>query len=107
MKLFLSWSGDKSLTVTKALRDWLPYINTEIQPWISGTDIAPGERWSRELAEQLEAADLGIVCVTRENQSAPWLNFEAGALAKRLESSRVVPLAIDLRPSDVKQPLGQ
>ena len=42
-----------------------------------------------------------------ENQSAPWLNFEAGALAKKLESSRVVPLAINLKPSEVQQPLGQ
>jgi CheY-like chemotaxis protein len=107
MKVFLSWSGEKSLGVAKALREWLPYINAEIQPWISGTDIAPGERWSREVAQQLEAADVGIVCVTRENQSARWLNFEAGALAKELESSRVVPLAIDLKPSEVQQPLGQ
>jgi CheY-like chemotaxis protein len=107
MKVFLSWSGEKSLAVAKALREWLPYINAEIQPWISGTDIAPGERWSGEVAQQLEAADVGIVCVTRENQSAPWLNFEAGALAKKLESSRVIPLAINLKPSEVQQPLGQ
>jgi len=107
MKVFLSWSGEKSLAVAKALREWLPYINAEIQPWISGTDIAPGGRWSEEVAQQLEVADVGIVCVTRENQSAPWLNFEAGALAKKLESSRVVPLAINLKPSEVQQPLGQ
>jgi CheY-like chemotaxis protein len=107
MKVFLSWSGEQSLAVAKALREWLPYINAEIQPWISGTDIAPGERWSGEVAQQLEAADVGIVCVTRENQLAAWLNFEAGALAKKLESSRVVPLAINLKPSEVHQPLGQ
>ncbi len=46
------------------------------------------------------------MCVTRENQSARWLNFEAGALAKAVESSRVVPLAIDLKPSDIEPPLG-
>jgi CheY-like chemotaxis protein len=107
MKVFLSWSGEKSLAVAKALREWLPFINAEIKPWISGTDIAPGERWSDEVAQQLEAADVGIVCVTRENQSSPWLNFEAGALAKKLGSSRVVPLAINLKPSGVQQPLGQ
>jgi hypothetical protein len=44
--------------------------------------------------------------VTRDNQHAPWLNFEAGALAKAVESSRVVPLAIDLKPSDIEPPLG-
>jgi len=107
MKVFLSWSGEKSLAVAQALREWLPYVNAEIQPWVSGTDIAPGERWSREVVQQLEMADVGIVCVTRENQSAPWLNFEAGALAKNLESSRVVPLVINLKPSEVQQPLAQ
>jgi hypothetical protein len=34
-------------------------------------------------------------------------DFEAGALAKAVESSRVVPLAIDLKPSDIELPLGQ
>jgi len=44
MKVFLSWSSEKSLAVAQALREWLPYVNAEIQPWVSGTDIAPGER---------------------------------------------------------------
>lgn len=35
------------------------------------------------------------------------MNFEAGALAKRLDTARVIPLAIDIKQSDVKQPLGQ
>ena len=82
MRVFLSWSGEQSLAVAKALREWLPYINAEIQPWISGTDITPGERWSGEVAQQLEVADAGIVCVTRENQLAAWLNFEAGRLPR-------------------------
>ena len=75
---------------------------------MSGTDIEPGARWSNAIAEELDAISIGIVCVTRENQSSPWLNFEAGALAKRLiDQARVVPLLIDLTPSDVLQPLGQ
>jgi CheY-like chemotaxis protein len=46
------------------------------------------------------------LCHPRE-PVVPWLNFEAGALAKKLESSRVVPLVINLKPSEVQQPLGQ
>jgi TIR domain len=107
MKVFLSWSGEKSRAVAEALRQWLPYINSEIQPWMSGTDIDPGARWSGEVAKELEATNFGIIFVTRDNQMASWLNFEAGAIAKQLDSSRVVPFAIDLKPSDVKQPLGQ
>jgi len=105
--VFLSWSGERSLIFAKALRDWLPYINPEIQPWISSTDIAAGGRWSRDLEAELDAADIGIVCVTRDNQAAPWLNFEAGALAKKLNASYVVPLLLDLNPSELRSPLSQ
>jgi hypothetical protein len=106
MKVFLSWSGERSKAVAKALREWLPYINSEIEPWMSDTDIGPGERWSGEIARELEATKFGIVCVTRDNQAEPWLNFEAGAIAKQVAEGRAVPLTIDLKPSDVKQPLG-
>jgi hypothetical protein len=38
--------------------------------------------------------------------TSPWLNFEAGALATRLEVAGGVPLYIDLAPSDVTGPLA-
>ena len=104
--MFISWSGDKSRGVALALSDWLPAVINSVEPFVS-SDISAGTRWQTELAAQLEATSFGIICVTRQNQLAPWLNFEAGALAKAVDSSRVVPLAIDLSPSDVKPPLGQ
>lgn len=106
LKVFISWSGDKSRAVALALRDWLPGVINNVDPFVSSKDIDPGARWQAEVAGQLEQTNYGIVCVTRENQSARWLNFEAGALAKAVEVSRVVPLAIDLKPSDIEPPLG-
>ncbi len=50
---------------------------------------------------------MGILCVTRENLSAPWLMFEAGALAKSLDQSRVIPLLIGVEPADLSGPLTQ
>jgi hypothetical protein len=107
VRVFISWSGSRSRAVAAALRDWLPKTIQSIKPFTSSEDIAAGNRWQAEIATQLEASALGLVCVTRENQHAPWLNFEAGALAKTVERSRVVPLAVDLKPSDIEQPLGQ
>ncbi len=49
---------------------------------------------------------MGILCLTSECLGSPWLLFEAGALAKKVENSRVCPLLIDLSPSDVKYPLA-
>lgn len=51
---------------------------------------------------------MGIICVTQENKYAPWLNFEAGAIAKGLSSNKVVPLLIDIKPTDISgSPLTQ
>src|SRR4051794_3511302 len=107
MRLFISWSGKKSHAVALALHDWLPGVINHVRPFVSSTDIWAGTRWQAEIAGQLESTNFSIVCVTQENQAAPWLNFEAGALAKAVDASRVVPLAIDLKPSDVELPLGQ
>jgi len=82
-------------------------VINELEPFVSAQDIAAGARWQIEVAGQLEASDFGIVCVTASNQHAPWLNFEAGALAKAVGSSRVVPLAVDLKVTDVTLPLAQ
>jgi hypothetical protein len=100
-------SGSKSQAVAVALRDWLPGVINSLDPFVSSKDIYAGTRRQSEIASQLEVSNFGIVCVTRENQAAPWLNFEAGALAKAVDLSRLIPLAVDLKPSDVGVPLGQ
>jgi TIR domain len=107
MKVFISWSGDKSRSVALALADWLPGVINSVAPFVSAKDIYAGSRWQFEIATELDETNFGIVCVTKDNQLSSWLNFEAGALAKAVDSSRVVPLAIDLKPSDVQIPLGQ
>jgi RNA polymerase sigma factor (sigma-70 family) len=107
MKVFISWSGSKSGNVAVALRDWLPGVINSVEPFVSSEDIYAGARWQSDIATTLDSSNFGIVCVTRENQGSPWLNFEAGALAKAVDSSRVIPLAVDLKPSDVELPLGQ
>lgn len=89
-----------------ALREWLPLVINDVDPFIS-SDIDAGARWQSEVAIELEKTEFGILCVTAENQRASWLNFEAGALAKAVDASRVVPLAVDLRPAEIQNPLGQ
>lgn len=73
---------------------------------MSDEEIGSGARWSDTLARALGDTNFGILCVTQANQHAPWLIFEAGALAKSVELARVVPLCIDLSPSQVTDPLS-
>jgi hypothetical protein len=72
---------------------------------MSDEEIQSGTRWSEVIGSALNEMDYGLICVTRSNQAAPWLMFEAGALAKRLDTAHVVPLCIDLAPSDITSPL--
>lgn len=108
MKVFISWSKGRSRAVAEALRDWLPDVIQTVEPWVSSEDIDAGKRWNTEIAQQLAETRFGIICVTPENQEAPWILFEAGALAKTIESTNVCPYLVDLEKSDLKPgPLTQ
>lgn len=107
MKVFLSWSGQTSHSIAKILRDWLPAVIQSIEPYVSSEDIDKGARWSSDIAGELDASAYGIICLTKENLGAPWINFEAGALGKSVEKSRVSPVLFNLLKSDLKGPLVQ
>lgn len=107
MRVFISWSGPRSKHLADALRSWLPKVLQSVKPWMSEEDIAAGSRWLPEVSGELSAARVGILCVTPENQSAPWLVFEAGALSKTLEQTYVCPLLFDLELGQLSGPLAQ
>ncbi|MBD0333577.1 MAG: TIR domain-containing protein [Chitinophagaceae bacterium] len=107
MDIFISWSGTRSKTVANALKSWLEYLFPEVHTWMSDRDISPGTNWFEELSKKLESSAYGIICLTPENTSSPWLLFEAGALSKAVKSSRVVPFCFGLDPVQVQQPLAQ
>ncbi len=110
MKVFVSWSRDLSKDVALALREWLPLIFDGIEVWASDSDIEAGERGLAKIESELSDTRFGIVVVTAENQEAPWLNFEAGALSRVVndEEHRVVPLLVDLdSPASLTGPLSQ
>lgn len=107
MKIFISWSGEVSHKVAKALRDWFPSVIQSITPYVSSEDIDKGARWSSDIASELDESSFGVLCVTPDNIDAPWLNFEAGALGKSVDKSRVCPFLFRIKRSDVKGPILQ
>lgn len=107
MKIFISWSGDRSHALAEALRTWLPLVLHYAKPWFSTSDIKSGNRWGIEIAKELQDTNFGILCVTKDNIDAPWLLFEAGALAKSIDDGCVIPLLLDLEKSDLSGPLTQ
>lgn len=107
MKVFISWSGEQSLKVAQAFRNWLPIVIQSLEPYVSAEDIDKGTRWSTDIATELEYSTFGILCVTKENLDAPWLSFEAGALSKTMDKSAVCPFLFNIKRSEVSGPILQ
>ena len=107
MKVFLSWSGNRSKEVANLVSDWLCCVIQASRPWVSTRDLDRGSLWFGEINDQLKDTTVGIICLTQENKSRPWILFEAGALAKGLSTARVCTLLVDLEPKDIEDPLAQ
>lgn len=107
MKIFISWSGERSKAIANILYDWLPLVIQTAKPWLSASDIDKGTRWSTDIATQLEETSFGIICLTPENLEAPWIHFEAGALSKTIDGSFVCPYLYEIEPTDIEGPLVQ
>jgi hypothetical protein len=107
MKIFVSWSGERSKELARLLKDWLPKVIQECDPWFSEKDIPSGAPWPTEISNNLNRARFGIMCVTPENLNAPWLFFEAGALTSRMKKDRLVcPLLLGMEKDKLGTPLG-
>ena len=105
-QVFLSWSGTTSKGLAEAFREWLPSVLQFVRPYFTPSDIEKGTKWANEISERLSACDVGIVCLTRENLSQPWILFEAGALSKRVEASRLCVVLFGIENSDISGPLS-
>ena len=109
MKIFFSWSGNLSHNFARTLSDWLECVFPSITYFISSSDISPGSRWSNKLTDELEECKVGILCITYENISSPWINFEAGALSKHInEAGVIIPMLINISNDEIRNsPLSQ
>jgi hypothetical protein len=107
MKIFMSWSGERSRKIAEAFREWLPGVLQAVQPYFTPDDISKGTRWNTEIANELENSSIGLLFITAENLDAKWLMFEAGALSKNLEKSKVIPILLGIEPTDIEGPLVQ
>jgi hypothetical protein len=108
MKVFISWSGPKSLAVAQVLREELPCLINELDTFVSAEDIEKGTAWFPKIANELEQSNFAIICLTPENLQSRWLHFEAGVLAGKFSQSKVAPLLIELENiAQVPPPLSE
>lgn len=108
VEIFVSWSGRQAQQVAEAMCALLKELFPKhVKTWYSNADISKGTRWNVELAEALDRCSFGLICITRANRTSPWLLFEAGAIAKAVEESRIFPFLLDLNQSELIGPLAQ
>jgi len=104
-KLFISWSGATSQSIALTLREWIPSVIQNIDPWVSSEDIEKGGRWSNSIAEELSERKTAIFCLTPENLESTWLHFEAGAMSNKV--SNVCTYLFNVTNASVKSALNQ
>ena len=106
MKVCVSWSGELSCQIAEVLKKWIPCIIQSVEVFFSPEDIEKGDNWDKTISNELSQCNYGIICLTSDNTTAPWINFEAGAIAKSLDS-RITALMVNIKPSDIKGPLSR
>lgn len=99
--VFVIWSGSRSKAMGEAFRDWLPHVIQSAVPFFSDKDIASGALWHGSLQASLQSVRFAVVCCTTENVTAPWLNYEAGALVERM-NGRTAPWLLDGKPEELQ-----
>lgn len=107
MKIFISWSGQLSKELGEIFSNWIPGVLQFVSPYFTPDEIEKGSRWSSEIAKELQESQIGILVLTRDNLLSPWIMFEAGALSKQLEKSRICPILFGLENTDLVGPLVQ
>ncbi len=86
MKVFVSWSGELSCQIAEVLKKMDSMYYSICRRLFSPQDIEKGDNWDKTISSELSECKYGIICLTSDNTSAPWINFEAGAIAKSLDS---------------------
>lgn len=107
---FISWAGPLSGEVAEHLKRLIAEVLPVLDGWISSEDISDGPAWFEQLTKALWDPQLvfGVVVLTRESLSHPWVLFEAGSLFTRVADTGVAPMLVDLEPKDLlRSPLDK
>ncbi|WP_052182725.1 toll/interleukin-1 receptor domain-containing protein [Rhizobium sp. YS-1r] len=108
MRVFASWSGKTSQEVATIFKKWIPNVLQDIEVYVSSQDIEKGDRWLANVNSTLQDTNFGISVITAANATAPWILYEAGAIAKSLGEGRLIPVLCGVQGFEIpNHPLTQ
>jgi hypothetical protein len=105
VRVFLSWSGERSKALAMALEESIGTLSDRIEPWISD-ELEPGVEWASALIPQIQQARFAILCLTNRNMTAPWIAFETGAYYTSPLREGVIPFLLDIDADELPFPIG-
>lgn len=109
--VFISHAEEDS-GIADALAELVGRMCTGALIWFSsdghpGKGCAPGKSWFEDIHDHLAQTDCLLALVTWNSIDRPWVYWESGAVYLRLERSRVVPILLGPKWSDLKPPLSE
>lgn len=67
MRIFLSWSGERSKAAAFGLRTLLESTFPQAVEVFVSDSIYAGEMWAQRLERELEKSQFGVLCLTEDN----------------------------------------
>lgn len=107
MKIFMSWSGERSKAIAEEFKSFLSKVLQQTQPFISSQDIELGSLGQNRVMQEVTERRFGLIFITPENKKSEWIHYEAGGLIKDLEKDRVVPILFGIEKKEISKPLSQ
>ena len=105
MKVFIVWGGDRAEFIAKTMSEWVKQVIQALDTFTS-QKIESGVLWRGEISKELYESNVGLVCLTQDNLHNIWVHFEAGALSKNLNASKVCTFLYDIGSEQIDGPLS-
>ena len=80
MRIFISWSKNKSKRLAEATKNFLSNVLNNAVEFFFSPEMYKGTRVDNAIHTNLLNSDKCIVCITSENFKNPWLLYEAGVV---------------------------
>jgi hypothetical protein len=106
MHVFISWSGEFGKSLAEALREWLPTMLQDVEPYFTPSDIEKGARWENEISKKLEQSKFCMIALTRDSLNSNWIMFEAGAISRSVDKARICTILFGIEATDLPGPLA-
>ena len=106
IKIFLSWSGDKSKKLANVFKTYVADILPKADFYFSPDDLKGGEKWRQSIEEGLNNNTYGIIFLTPSNLTSKWIYFEAGAISKSTKQAKILPFLYKIDVTELGQPFS-